>query len=326
MMGEALEVAKVMVEPTIKLIEAVQSAIGKAYEPRYLRKLADAKAYELTTIGQAIRENSDIPIVYDKGNIAIDTSDTDDFIKRTQSRLAYQELTKQNNIESVVAGAYKMLDGKPKVQNSCIDPDWLLRFFNSVQDIGNTDMQYYWAKILSGEILQPGTVSLRTLLVLSQMTSSEAALFNKISKYVLHCKNNAPLLPDDYFVLSDNQVMEYMGMDYSQIHLLEEIGLISANSLVAAGVDVYPGSSECIYIENYELPIIKVTNNGDKLEKIYRNVYLLSSAGRELLKVIDNSVGEEIADFTKICFEIYCKNTFWDEEVPAHIQIENLLT
>lgn len=325
-MGEALEVAKIMVEPTIKLIEAVQSAIGKAYEPRYLRKLADAKAYELTTIGRAIRENSDIPIVYDKGNIAIDTSDADDFIKRTQNRLAYQELTKQNNIESVVAGAYKMLEGRPKVQNSYIDPDWLLRFFNSVQDIGNTDMQYYWAKVLSGEILQPGAVSLRTLMVLSQMTSSEAALFNKISRYVLHCKNNASLLPDDYFLLSDDKVLEYIGIDYSHIHLLEEIGLISANSLVTVGVDVYPGSSEYIFIQNYEEPIMKITNNGDKLEKIYRNAYLLSSAGRELLKVVDNFAGEEMTEFAKICFGIYSGDTFLGEKNPAHIRIENLLT
>ena len=63
-MGEALEIAKVMVEPATKLIGAVQSAIGRAYEPRHIRRLADAKAYEISAIGQAMREASDIPITY----------------------------------------------------------------------------------------------------------------------------------------------------------------------------------------------------------------------------------------------------------------------
>ena len=108
-MGDFLEVAKVLVKPTEKLIDAVQGAIGKAYEPRHIRKMADAKAYEIAAIGQAMRDSSDIPIVYDKGAVGMDTTDFDNFVKRTQSRLAYQELTKQYNIEMVVDHAYDIL-------------------------------------------------------------------------------------------------------------------------------------------------------------------------------------------------------------------------
>ena len=37
-------------EPVNKLLDAVTGAIGKAYEPRHIRKMADAKAYEIKTI------------------------------------------------------------------------------------------------------------------------------------------------------------------------------------------------------------------------------------------------------------------------------------
>lgn len=44
----ATEIVQAVVSPAEKLIEAVSGAIGKAYEPRHVRKMAEAKAYELT--------------------------------------------------------------------------------------------------------------------------------------------------------------------------------------------------------------------------------------------------------------------------------------
>lgn len=41
-MGEILEIAKVLVSPCEKLMTMVGGAIGKAYEPRHTRKMADA--------------------------------------------------------------------------------------------------------------------------------------------------------------------------------------------------------------------------------------------------------------------------------------------
>ena len=38
----ATEIVQAMVSPAEKLIEAVSGAIGKAYEPRHVRKMAEA--------------------------------------------------------------------------------------------------------------------------------------------------------------------------------------------------------------------------------------------------------------------------------------------
>ena len=325
-MGEVLDTMKALVEPTTKLIDAVQSAIGKVYEPYHIRRTAKARAYELTTIGQAIRENSDIPIIYNQGAISIDNSDADEFIKRTKHRITYQELTKQSNIESVVSGAYEMLDGMPCIPNSPINPDWLLRLFDSVQYISDCDMQLYWSKVLAREVLNPGKTSLRTLMLLSQMTSSEAKLFERISKYVLCSENSVASLPDDYFILADENAQKCIGIDFSHIHLLDEVGLISSNALVRAGVDVHPCSSAYIYIVDHHHPIIRFTNNGGTFERIYRQAFILSNAGRELLQVINAPVVmKDITTFINTCFEIYSKNTLMDEPNSSNVKIELLI-
>lgn len=70
------EIVQALVSPVEKLIDAVSGAIGKAYEPKHVRKLADAKAYELKLISETVRNNSDVPIVYDSTGVSIDTSKT----------------------------------------------------------------------------------------------------------------------------------------------------------------------------------------------------------------------------------------------------------
>ena len=170
------EIVQALVSPAEKLIEAVSGAIGKAYEPKHIRKMADAKAYELKVISDTVRNNSDVPIVYDSAGVSIDTSNFEEIAKRASSRLAYQEITKQQNIEAVADNAYEELENVENVSSEPVNPDWMFRFFNSVENISNKDMQKIWGHILAGEIKQPNTYSFRTLEKLKNMTQQEACL------------------------------------------------------------------------------------------------------------------------------------------------------
>ena len=71
MMGDALEVAKVLVAPTMKLMDMIGGAIGTAYEPKHKRKMAEATAYEINTIGEALRGNSDAIVSYSNGQVMV---------------------------------------------------------------------------------------------------------------------------------------------------------------------------------------------------------------------------------------------------------------
>lgn len=79
------EIVQALVSPAEKLIEAVSGAIGKAYEPKHIRKIA----------------------------------------KRASSRLAYQEITKQQNIEAVVDNAYEELEHAENVSSESVNSDCL---------------------------------------------------------------------------------------------------------------------------------------------------------------------------------------------------------
>ena len=133
-MGEALEVAKVLVTPAVKLMDLVSGAIGTAYAPCHKRKMADATAYEIDTIGKAMRNAADIPVVYTKDGVAINSEDFQRLMQRASNRFILQEAIKQHNIESVVDNAYEILETEEKCSAEPVEQGWINRFFNSVSD------------------------------------------------------------------------------------------------------------------------------------------------------------------------------------------------
>lgn len=128
-MSNPVEIINAVMTPASKLIDAVSGAIGKIYEPTHVRKMADAKAYEIKTIGQALQNNTNIPIEYTGGNVSANIKDFDDLVKRAQSRLGYQEICKQQNIENVTQKAYLLLSDEKECSEEPVDKDWMIRFF-----------------------------------------------------------------------------------------------------------------------------------------------------------------------------------------------------
>lgn len=324
-MGEIVDAAHALVSPLEKLIGAVQSAIGKAYEPRSIRKLTDAKVYEIAKIGQALRENSDIPIIYDKGSISIDTTDFDEFAKRAQNRLAFQELTKQRNIESVIDIAYSELEGQAAVTDEPIDPDWIISFFNSVEDISNEQIQQLWGKLLAGEIKKPNSFSKRTLNVLKNLTQKEANIFQHISPYVLRCSGDRTKSFDDYFLPSDafspRDLLEKYSISFPEILVLHEAGLISENDWISTGVIIQPGETEYICGMKEKMQL----SNTDSTEtQIFCSAYILTEAGKELLPIVlpegdTIDLDEYMQDFLNYIKEV---GRFKPETAKQYIEIK----
>lgn len=293
-MSEIVEAIKALISPCEKLISVTQAAIGKAYEPRYVKRMADAKAYEIRQISQAIAESSDVPITYDKGDLAMDTKDFDELVKRTQNRLAYQELRKQANIEAVVGNAYLDLENEPPVTDEPIDPDWLIRFFNSVEDISNEQMQYLWGKILAGEIKQPNTFSMRTLNVLKNLAQSEAELFNRIAPYIFSCPGDDEKTFVDLFIpvpnvysLEKNTLEKYV-IPYSEIVILCEAGIIHNNPTISITLHLEPNETD--WIEGTQ-GRIECFNVSKKAVKLYHTAYILTESGKELYSLIYSKNG-----------------------------------
>ena len=179
------EAIKAASEPVTKLIETVSHAIGKAYEPRHIKKIAEAKAYEIRLISEELRNNSDLPIVYNGNQTMIDISDYDSLRQRAGARLAFQEIQKQENIESIVDKACDEIDGKQLESEEQVNPDWMSRFISNAGEVSNEEMQIVWAKVLAGEVIQPKSFSLKTLDCIRNLTAEDAVLFANIARYII---------------------------------------------------------------------------------------------------------------------------------------------
>ena len=230
-MGEALEIVKTLVSPTEKLTNSVKNAIGIMYEPRHIKKMADAKAYEINTIGKALRENNDVIITYEKGSIIDSLPEFEEFAKRTQYRLLSRELKNQYNIESIIGYAYEDLETESQTTDEDIDEDWIIRLFNIAKDVSNEDMQFVWGKILAGEIKCPGSFSLRTLDVVRNLSQKEAKTFQKILPLII-------VNDEDYFIISKASIYEKYGVTYDDIMLLDECGLVVSNGTVSLTIPI----------------------------------------------------------------------------------------
>ena len=119
-------------EPVTKLVECVSCGIGKWYEPIHVKRMAKAKKDEIIIISEAIATNIELPTKYENGQIAIDSTDFNNLIKRSGERLAFSEIRKQQNIENVIEKTYEIMENEERVSDEPVNPDWLYAYFDEV--------------------------------------------------------------------------------------------------------------------------------------------------------------------------------------------------
>ncbi len=210
-----------------KFLDIFARATGSLYKPKAMRNEADAKAYEIRVLGNA---NLDVEINRIKAlgfndsstEIAISNPE-DDFMNRARHRLVNRELKRQQNLESIAEKTIENLTAQSS--SAPVDEDWITRFFNIAEDISNDDMQSLFSKILAGEIARPKTFSLRTLEVFRNLTSEEAAIFQR-ARYL--AANGGHL-----FKIGNAYDFENFGLAYSDLMVLRSCGLMHDNDALS---------------------------------------------------------------------------------------------
>jgi len=295
-MGEFLEIAKVMVQPTMKLLDMCGGAIGTMYQPRHMRKMTDAEVYRIKQLGNAISETDSLPIAYDNGEISMNTFNLEDFAKRAELRAKYQMLREQKNIESVVGKAYQELLDAPEVPSDPVDEDWTNRFFNIVKEINTEEMQHIWSKILAGEITNPGSFSMRTLETIRNITRDEAASFQRILPCVVHSGS-------DMFITSSNDVYEKYGISYADILQLDECGLMVSSGTLTLTQTIQEENR--IFIWTDERAMIS-SASPEQPRKISYGIHTLTRAGKELFNILNHMPNNDY--FTDFAEQIFNAN------------------
>lgn len=186
-------------------------------------------------------------------------------------RIEFQEKKRQANIAATVQHAAEELADK-EVPDHEPHPDWTARFFDCVQDVSSEDLRKLWAKLLAGEVQGPGTTSLRTLDVLKNLSSGDAAMFQEVCSYVI----------EDFVYKPDEVKRDFPTLSFSRMLLLEDAGLVNAGAMIARNMEIDPTNPAHL---RYQRSLLRIS--AAKRTKLKIPIHLLTPAGRELRRLAE---------------------------------------
>ena len=290
------QVVDLGLKATEKLSNGIFKVLGFRFEAKHMKAiaeaeaykikaLADAKSYEINTIGEAIRNNQDLPMAFNNGDtsLSIDTTNTEQLIQRSNYRLQYQQARKEHNIESVIGKTVLELEDKTVESTDDVDEDWLNRFFNIVEDVSDEQLQSLWSRILAGEILQPHSYSLRLLEFLRNISKDELELILKIM----------PFITGDVIFNDDNVLSKY-DINYGLILKLDEIGILNSSATISQNYDLNNNEQASLF-DNKEI-ICVVNNKSSQKKHISIPIFTVNEIGLKLQKLSNTEMN---IDFVK---------------------------
>lgn len=257
-----------------KLYSCVSKGLGLVVIPKEVRNILGSQVAQIEMFNakkEIINEIADLSY-----NEQLSVIETQELYERTCSRLLHQEMKKQENIENIINSAKDILE---KEQEDSISPkdvneDWLMRFFNSVQDISDEKMQLLWGKILAGEVKQPNSFSLRSLDAMTKMSKGEAQLFEKLSSYIINFSGT-------YAILNDDDLNKKYSIPYGQILALDECGIIDSSAMMSINFKINQRENGKIV---YNSQLLIASAKDERIISV--QIFKLTRIGIELLKIV----------------------------------------
>lgn len=215
-------------KPLMRLVEVISGGVDTVSKPYFIKKTAEAKAYEIRVIAKAMAETQQLLThsAYEDGKIKIispesQSESTPSLANRATLRVQHQEMRQQQNVEAVCANAAEDLKNESSVPEDKPELGWVSRFMSIVADISADELQYLWGKILAGEIKSPGSFSLRTLDVLRNLSAKDAEAFAKLGNYILSASNKYFFIDPRAYIFTKNG-----GLKFEDILNLKDAGLV----------------------------------------------------------------------------------------------------
>ena len=198
-------------KPVDTLINKISDATGVLYEPRRIRRKAEAE--------------SDAAIISAKAEAAVDIINAEseieiaDLHQRTVQRRVKEDMRDQRNMEDIIAQAVP--DVNEEAKPDAMEDDWVANFFDKCRTVSDSEMQSLWARVLAGEANAPSTYSKRTVNLLSDLDKSDAELFTQFCGFGWIVRNFVPLVFDE-----KAETYNRHGINFNALIHLESIGLV----------------------------------------------------------------------------------------------------
>jgi hypothetical protein len=245
-------------KPANTLIEKVSDAIGGAFKPYQIIRVANAEA-----AAAKIRAQSNIEVS------ALE--------RRALRRFLHEEARKQQSMETVTAEALPLLNDTATPEK--VEDDWIVNFFEKSRFISDRDMQQLWARVLAGEANEPGTFAKRTVNLLGDLDKADAELFTRLCGFAWLVDDRVVILIFDY---NADEVYKQNGITFEALAHLETLGLIR----FAPGPNAFRHESMPKAVEvSYFGMSANLTFQEDKDNDLNIGTLILTRAGEQLAPV-----------------------------------------
>jgi len=252
---------------------------GKAHE---IRATTEARVEIIKKEGQSFANKVDAPKEYvDKASLKFAS-------KIIKEQLNLDEITYRAAQDLAKEG--DKIDNSPKEE---ISDDWLNEFESQARLKSSDDMKLIFSKILSGEISKPGTFSIRTVKLISQLDNQPAKLFQLLCSHSVSLRVGKQVVDTRVVSLSGNAASNSLapfGLAFSNLNILQEYGLIISD------YNAFANYSKCIANNQPASLCFRFNNLDYVLDPIYGSVLnhsilnlhgvVFTKAGRELLDII----------------------------------------
>lgn len=249
-----------------------------------IRATTTARVQIIKKEGDTISEKIDVPMEY---------------ISKASSKYASKIIKEQLNLDEVTLNAARELSSSnieeenSKTPENEIDDDWLNEFESHARVKSSEDMKLIFGKILSGEISKPGTFSIRTLRLVSQLDNQAAKLFQLLCSQSVSI-NFETLIFDARVVsfsgsASSNSISQF-GLSFDNLNVLQEYGLIISDynsSMTYAPCIANESNTISVFITYNNRRYGLVPIDKEKYDKkLSLNGVAFTKAGKELLSII----------------------------------------
>lgn len=256
-------------KPATVLVEKISKAVGTLYEPFHIKRVAKAEVK-----AEKIKAESEIEIT--------------DLHRRAEQRRIEEEVRYQKNMEDITAKAVPHLneDANP----DAMDDDWVTNLFDKCRIVSDEEMQSLWARVLATEANTPGTLSKRTVNLLSDFDKNDAELFTKLCGFGWIIGDIVPLVFD-----YQADIYNKHGINFNTLSHLEVIGFIQLGGSIGFRQLDLPKRVAMYYYGKQlllEMP-------GDANNELGIGNTLLTKNGAELAPICGSKPVEGFYDYVK---------------------------
>ena len=221
MPGPSLVNVGELTKPATVLIKKISNAVGTLWEPKQIRRVAQAKADAAMTLARSGIEIGEVQ-------------------RRAAQRFVEEETRNQQNMESIGTKAIPNLN--PEAPTEDVEDDWITNFFDKCRTVSDDDMQDLWSRILAGEANSPGSFSRKTVNLVADLDKSSAELFVSLCRFGWRIGDGFWPLVLDF----NEQIYKQHGIDLFSLGQLDSIGLVQIGDLGFVATN-QPGETVATY-------------------------------------------------------------------------------